>query len=155
MRSLGPAAYARYEQEIRDVLGDADMKQYETFNYALSERQSVESLQAELPLPQQLSEKAAEDLIAALSEVRRTAGKRIQEEKGSVAVYRGDDFAIVFPSDLKAPGERLPYAAEQFTQLRNRAKAFLNPVQQAAYQEQLKKALRGMHRAWAATPAPR
>jgi hypothetical protein len=37
-RSLGPAAHARYEQEIRDLLGDADMKQYETFNYALSER---------------------------------------------------------------------------------------------------------------------
>jgi hypothetical protein len=90
-----------------------------------------------------------------LSEVRRAAAKRIQEEKGSVAVHRGEDFAVVFPTDLKTPDERLHYAAEQFTQLRDRAKAFLNPAQLAAYQEQLKKALREMHRAWVATPAPR
>ncbi len=90
MRGLGLEAYARYDQEIRDVLGDADMKEYQTFNSALSERQSVESLQAKLSLPQQLSEKAAEDLITALSEVRLAAEKIIQEENGRFVKFLGD-----------------------------------------------------------------
>ena len=152
IRSLGPEAYARYDQEIRDVLGDADMKQYQTFNYALSERQSVESLQAELSLAQQLSEKAAEDLITSLSEVRRAAEKSIQEENGSFYTFRGDDYVVVFPLNLKTLDERLAYAVEHFKKLRERAKALLNPVQLAAYQEQLKESLRRLRREMAATP---
>jgi len=152
IRSLGDEAYARYDQEIRDVLGDADMKEFQTFNYALSERQSVESLQAELPLSQQLSEKAAEDLIAALSEVRRDAEKSIQEENGSFRKFSGDDYVVVFPPDLKTLDERLHYAAEHFTKLRDRAAALLNPVQLAAYQRQLKEALRQARRGMASIP---
>lgn len=155
MRTLGPEAYARYDQEIRDVLGDADMKQYQTFNYSSSERQSVESLQAELPLPQQLSEKAAEDLITSLSEVRRAAEKSIQEENGSFHTFSGDGYVVVFPPNLKTLDERLNYAAEHFKKLRERAKTLLNPVQLAAYQEQLKETLRRLRRAMAATPALR
>jgi hypothetical protein len=152
MRSLGPEAYARYDQEIRDVLGDADMKEYQTFNYALNERQSVELLQGELPLPQQLSEKAAEDLITALSEVRRAAEKSIQEENGSFVTFRGDGYVVVFPANLKSLDERLDYAAEHFKKLGARAGALLNPVQLAAYQEQHRKSLRSLRRAMAATP---
>jgi hypothetical protein len=152
MRSLGPEAYARYDQEIRDVLGDADMKQYQTFNYALSERQSVESLQAELSLSQQLSEKAAEDLIDSLSEVRRAAEKSIEEQNGSFFTFRGDGYVVVFPSNLKSLDERLNYAAGHFKKLRERAEPFLNPVQLATYQAQLKGALRRLRREMAATP---
>jgi hypothetical protein len=152
MRSLGTEAYARYEREIRDVLGDADMKQYQTFNYALSERQSVESLQTRLSLPQQLSETAAEDLITALSEVRRAAAESIQEENGSFITFSGDGYVVVFPPNLESLDERLDYAAEQFKKLRERAGALLNPVQLAAYQEQNKVALRRLRRAMAATP---
>ncbi len=155
MRSLGSEAYARYNQEIRDVLGDADMKQYETFNYALSERQSVASLQAELPLPQQLSEEASEDLITALSEVRRAAEISIQEENGSFVTFRGDGYVVVFSPNLKTLDERLDYAAEHFKKLRERAEALLNPVQLAAYQEQNGEKLRSLRRAMAATPALR
>jgi len=154
-RSLGPEAYARYDQEIRDVLGDSDMKQYQTFNYALIERQSVESLQAELSLPQQLSEKAAEDLITALSEVRRAAEKSIQEENGHSVLFRGDGYAFVYPPNLETLGERLDYAAGHFKKLRERAEALLNPVQLAAYQEQHEESLRRLRRAMAATPALR
>jgi hypothetical protein len=153
MRSIGPEAYARYDQELRDVLGDADMEQYQTFNYALSERQSVESLQAELPLSQQLSEKAAEDLIASLSEVRRAAEKSIQEENGSFYTVRGNGYVVVYPHNLETLEERLDYAREHFKKLRGRAKALLNPVQLAAYQEQLKQSLRKLRDAMAATSA--
>ena len=155
MRSLGPEAYARYDQEIRDVLGDADMKQYQTFNDAVNERKSVESLQAELPLPQQLSDKAAEDLITALSEVRRAAEKSIQDENGSFTTFSGDGYVVVFPANLKTLDERLDYSAEHFKKLRERAEAILNPVQLAAYQELNEGALRRLRRAMAATPALR
>jgi hypothetical protein len=154
-RSLGPEAHARWEQEIRDVLGDADMKQYQTFNYALSERKSVELLQAELPLPQQLSEKAAEDLIASLSEVRLAAEKNIQEGNGSFQRFSGDGYVVVYPPNLKTLDERLDYAAEHFKNLRERAGTLLNPVQLAAYEEQQEEALRRLRRAMAATPALR
>lgn len=152
MRSLGPEAYARYDREIRDVLGDADMQQYQRFNDALNERQSVESLQAKLSLPQQLSEKTIEDLIGALSEVRHAAAKSIQAENGSFITFSGDGYAVVFPPNLKTLDERLDYAAGQFRKLGEHAEALLNPVQLAAYQEQQKEALRRLRRAMQATP---
>ena len=154
-RSLGQEAYARDDQEIRDVLGDADMKQYQTFNYAVSERQSVEMLQARLPLSQQLSEKAAEDLITALSEVRRAAEQSIQEADGSFVTFRGDGYVVVYPSDLKTLEERFDYAAGNLKNLRDRAGALLNPVQLSAYQEQHRESLRKLRRAMAATPGVR
>ena len=150
-RNLGPEAYMRWDQEIRDVLGDADMEQYQTFNYALSERKSVEALQSELPLPQQLSEKGAEDLITALSEVRRTAEMSIQAENGTFNRFSSNGYTVVFPPNLTSLDQRLDYVTGHFTKLRESAGALLNPVQLAAYQEQQEETLRRLRRAMAMT----
>jgi len=152
MPSLGPEAYARYDQEIRNLLGDADMKEYLTFNYALSERQSVEALQARLPPSQQLGEKSAEDLIAALSEVRRTSEQNITAENGSFYTVSGDGYSVAFPPNLKSLDERLNYAARHFRKLHDRALAFLNPVQMGAYKRQMAETLLQLKRSMAATP---
>ena len=152
MQALGPEAYARYDREIRDALGESDMKQFETFNYALSERQSVEKLQDELGPRQQLSEKTTEDLIAALSDVRRAAEKSIQAENGSFQLHRGDGYAVVFPPTLKTNVERLAYATEHFQKLQERAGSLLNPVQLATYQELQAKALGRLRRAMDSNP---
>lgn len=155
MQSIGPEAYARYNQEVRDVLGDADMKEYETFSYALTERQSVAALQARLPQSQRLSEKAAEDLIAALSEVRRDAEQSISAENGEFHMIKGDGYAVVFPPNLKSPDERLNHVARHFKKLYARAEALLNPVQLAAYRAQMAETMRQLQRSLAATPGLR
>jgi hypothetical protein len=152
MRSAGPETYARDEQEIRDVLGDADMKQFQTFNYSVSERQSVEALQSRLPQFQKLSEGAAEDLITALSDVRRATEKSIQAENGSFITFSGDGYVFVYPPNLKTLQERLSYAYEQSKKLRQRAAPLLNETQFIVYQGLHKEALRSLQRAMAATP---
>jgi hypothetical protein len=152
MQKIGPEAHARYEQEIRDVLGEADMQEYQTFKYALTERQSVEALQAKLPVSQQLSEKTAEDLIAALSEVRRAEEQNIASEKGEFQTFSGDGYSVAFPLDIQSLDERLNYAAGHFRKLHERASSFLNPVQMAAYEGQIVETMRTLKRTMAAKP---
>lgn len=150
-RRLGPEAYARYEQEMRDLLGEADLKEFQAFNYSVKERQVVETLQTELAPQQRLSEVAAEDLITALSEVRRATEKNIQAENGSFNMFSGDGYVLSYPPTLKTVDERVEYASGYFEKLRQRAEPLLNPVQLAAYRALQEKALRSLRRGMEAT----
>ncbi len=146
-RSLTSGAYERDQQEIRDVLGESDARQYDTFNFSKSERQSVEALQARLPKFQQLSEAAGEDLIVALSEVRRDAQERITGDGGKYLTVRGEGVVVVYPRELRTLKERLAYASAQMAALRKRAGTLLNSTQLAAYDQMQGPALRSITRA--------
>ncbi len=141
---------ARYEQAIRDLLGAANVEKFETFNYSVAERQDVEALQSRLPEFQRLSESAAEDLIVALSEVRRDAEKRLDAETGGHTTIKvennGENYTIFYPGNLATPREQLAYVEAHQQQLRDRANALLNANQLSVFDEWQARTLRTLRR---------
>ena len=138
--------HSRDQQEIRDVLGESDARQYETFNYSITERQGVEALQERLPKFQHLSEEAGEDLIVALGEVRREAEKRLTADGGKMSMVRDEGIIILYPQELKTLDERLAYARAHMAELRKRAETLLNATQLATYDQLQGAAIRNIAR---------
>lgn len=118
------------EQALIALLGDAGHEAYKEFSLSVPERRGVASFQNRLPLPQRLSETAAEELVMALSEVRRDSEAEIYAAGGAVTRFLfGETPPVTMPAGLERTEDRMKYINEYSQRIRDRAATLLNGVQ--------------------------